>query len=44
MTTTTTSPITPSTTALMLIDFQPTILGSINDTDALLDRAHAALA
>jgi nicotinamidase-related amidase len=42
--TTTTSPITPATAALMLMDFQPIILGSINDPDALLDRAHAALA
>lgn len=41
--TTNTSPITPATTALMLMDFQPMILGSINDTDALLERAHAAL-
>jgi nicotinamidase-related amidase len=42
--TTNTSPITPATTALMLMDFQPMVLASINDPDALLDRAHAALA
>jgi hypothetical protein len=40
--TTNISPITPASTALMLMDFQPMILGSITDADALLDRAHAS--
>src|ERR1700734_4262315 len=36
--------ITPATTALMLMDFQPFVLNSIGDTEDLLSRAHTALA
>jgi nicotinamidase-related amidase len=38
------SPIRPERTALLLMDFQPAIMAGIADTEALLDRAHAALA
>jgi nicotinamidase-related amidase len=37
------SPIVPSRTALLLMDFQPAILAAVGDTETLLDRAHAAL-
>jgi nicotinamidase-related amidase len=42
--TTSGSTIVPSSTALLLMDFQHAVLASFGDTDALLDRAHAALA
>jgi nicotinamidase-related amidase len=42
--TTSSSTIVPSSTALLLMDFQPAILASLGDTSMLLDRAHAALA
>ena len=37
-------PIDPSSTALLLMDFQPAILASISEPDALLARAATALA
>ena len=42
--TTNTRPINPSSTALLLMDFQPAVLAAIADPDALLERAAAALA
>jgi nicotinamidase-related amidase len=36
-------PITPERTALLLMDFQPTILASIEDSEALLARVQVAL-
>jgi len=37
------SPFVPSSTALLLMDFQPAILAAIAEPDALLERAAAAL-
>jgi nicotinamidase-related amidase/predicted MFS family arabinose efflux permease len=36
-------PIVAARTALLLMDFQPAVLGAIGDTETLLARAHAAL-
>lgn len=41
--TTTALPITASKAALLMMDFQPTVLSTLDDPAALLDRARAAL-